>query len=252
MKARGFGVAVLCCAVVFALSFPATDQSYSQTSKTLAFTGLSAAEQDLLNEINQVRTNPQTYATHLEKLKPQFSGKEYKAGPIAVTTQEGWSAVQEAIAFLRSAKPVGPLSTSKGMSLAAMWHCRDQGGSGATGHRSGSGGGFIEDRTKPFGNWQGGIGENLSYGSESARERLLTWLIDDGFASRGHRKRIMSSDYKVAGLSCGPHPQFGSMCVLTLAGGFADTPSAPAVNKSVTTPGTSKTPKPSKPKPKQS
>lgn len=251
MKARGFGVAVLCCIVAFALSFPASDQGYSQTSKTLAFTGLSPAEQDLLTEINQVRTNPQTYAAHLEKLKSRFSGKEYKAGPIAVTTQDGWSAVQEAIAFLSSAKPVGPLSTSKGLSLAAMWHCRDQGGSGATGHRSGSGSGFIEDRAKPFGNWQGGIGENLSYGNESARERLLTWLIDDGFASRGHRKRIMSSEYKVAGLSCGPHPQFGSMCVLTLAGGFADTPSTPAANKAVTT-GTSKTTtKPVKTKPKK-
>ncbi|PYS79745.1 MAG: hypothetical protein DMF70_12490, partial [Acidobacteria bacterium] len=46
------------------------------------------------------------------------------------------------------------------------------------------------------------------------------WLIDDGFASRGHRMRIMSENYRVAGVSCGPHPQFGAMCVLTLAGGF--------------------------------
>jgi hypothetical protein len=33
----------------------------------------------------------------------------------------------------------------------------------------------------------------------------------------------MSSDYKVAGICCGPHPEFGKMCVLTLAGGFTDT-----------------------------
>jgi hypothetical protein len=63
---------------------------------------------------------------------------------------------------------------------------------------------------KPFGTWQGAIGENLTYGNESARERVLTWLIDDGFASRGHRKRLLSSEYKVAGLACGPHPEFGN------------------------------------------
>ena len=85
---------------------------------------------------------------------------------------------------------------------------------------------MIEDRVKPFGTWQGAIGENLSYGKESARERVLTWLIDDGVASRGHRKRLLSADYKVAGLSCGPHPSFDTMCVLTLAGGFIDLPPA--------------------------
>jgi hypothetical protein len=111
---------------------------------------------------------------------------------------------------------------SEGLSFAAIAHVKDQSGSGATGHRTGNGGGLIEDRVKPFGSWQGAIGENLSYGSESARDRLLTWLIDDGFASRGHRKRLMSSDYKVAGLSCGPHPEYGTMCCLTLAGNFID------------------------------
>jgi hypothetical protein len=81
---------------------------------------------------------------------------------------------------------------------------------------------LIEQRVKPFGTWQGAIGENLSYGNESARERILTWLIDDGFASRGHRKRLLSTDYRVAGLACGPHPEFGVMCCLTLARGFTD------------------------------
>lgn len=249
MKARVLALLALCCVFVFVLSFPAADESKSQVSKTLAFTGLSPGEQELLDEINQARANPQAYASHLEKLKPMFSGKEFKTATLAVTTAEGWTAVQEAIAFLRTAKPVGALSTSKGLSLAAMWHAREQSGSGATGHRSGNGGGYIEDRAKSFGAWQGGIGENLSYGNESPRERLITWLIDDGFASRGHRKKIMSSEYKVAGISCGPHPQFGAMCVLTFAGAFMDAPSAPAVNKTAVTPANSKTPKITKPAP---
>ncbi len=75
---------------------------------------------------------------------------------------------------------------------------------------------------KPFGTWRGGIGENLTYGDESARERVLLWLIDDGFASRGHRTRLLSGDYKVAGVACAVHPEFSKMCVLDLAGGFVD------------------------------
>jgi len=111
------------------------------------------------------------------------------------------------------------------LSRAALSHVKDQSASGATGHR-GNDSTFIEQRVKPYGTWQGGIGENLTYGNSSARERVLTWLIDDGFASRGHRNRLMSDNYRVAGISCGTHPEFGSMCVVTLAGGFTDVASS--------------------------
>ena len=218
MKYRLSGLIVLCSALTITLS------SGAQTTNSQAQKGtpaLSQAEQDLLNEINQARAQPQVYAGYLEKLKPLFNGKQYKTETLEVETQEGWDAVDDAIKFLRSATPAGPLSTSPGLCLASSSHVKDQSASGATGH-TGADKTLIEQRAKPFGTWQGDIGENLVYGDESARERILTWLIDDGVASRGHRKRIMSQDYKVAGISCGPHPEYGAMCVLTLAGGFSD------------------------------
>jgi uncharacterized protein YkwD len=230
---------------VFAL---VSNTARSQTSKSQppkdSSGSLSEPERDLLAEINLVRANPQVYAAYLEKMKPLFQGKQYTAvGHVPLMTEEGWTAVDEAIRFLRAAKPCGPLNPSRGLSLAALAHVKDQSGSGATGHRGTSG--MIEDRVKPFGNWQGGIGENITYGNDSARERLLTWLIDDGFPSRGHRMRLMSTDYKVAGVSCGSHPQYSAMCVLTLAGGFVDVPSG------VTTATTSKAGE-NKPKPTNS
>ena len=221
MKVR-LVLTALCCALALIASFSGKNSTHSQTKKTSTTTGLSQAEQDLLTEINQARANPGTYASYLENLKPSFAGKEYKpAGRPALTTQEGWAAVEDAIKFLRVTKPLPPLTASNGLSLSAQVHVKEQGGAGTTGHK-GANNSLIEQRVKPFGNWQGAIGENLAYGNESARERVLTWLIDDGFASRGHRKRLLSSDYKVAGLSCGPHPEFGTMCCLTLAGGFTD------------------------------
>ncbi|HYX27905.1 MAG TPA: hypothetical protein VE863_05015, partial [Pyrinomonadaceae bacterium] len=33
-------------------------------------------------------------------------------------------------------------------------------------------------------------------------------------------------NYKVAGISCGPHPEYGAMCVLAMAGGFTDSVNA--------------------------
>jgi len=244
MKVRLGGLLALCFAFALIASFKVSRNTYSQAKKTSSLNALSQAEQDLLNEINQARAHPQTYATYLEKLKPLFIGKDYKPdGEQSFATHEGWSAVEDAITFLRASKPLGPLSPSQGLCFAALAHVKDQSGTGATGHK-GADSTFIEQRVKPFGIWEGGIGENLTYGNESARERLLIWLIDDGFAGRGHRKRLMSADYRVAGVSCGPHPEFGAMCVLTLAGGFKElestTPTAAPNNNTKVKAGTAR------------
>ena len=226
MKVRFVGLMALGCAFGIIFSFSGTDRGQSQTARTSVNEGLSQDERDLLNEINQARVNPQQYAAYLESLKPLFHGKEYRpSNQDSFRTQEGWSAVEDAIKFLRAVKPLDPLRISHGLCLAALSHVKDQSGTGNAGHK-GTDSSLIEQRVKPFGSWQGGIGENLTYGNASARERLLTWLIDDGFPGRGHRLRLMSSEYKVAGVCCGPHPEFRSMCVITLAGGFVDSPAA--------------------------
>ena len=237
MKVRLALIALVGALVIFT----AFQSTYSQTNKSSGSgSGLTDSERDLLNEINQARANPLLYATYLEKLKPQFSGKQYTpAGKDPLTTEEGWNAVDEAIRFLKALKPLPPLIASNGLSLAALTHVKDQGRSGGTGHRSGNSS-MIEDRVKPYGRWEGAIGENICYGNDSARERLLTWLIDDGFPSRGHRRRLMGTEYQVAGISCGAHPQYSAMCVLTLAGGFSElspgTSPAKTAAKTTTTP----------------
>lgn len=231
MKVR---FAVIALVATFA-TFSAFQSTHSQTNKSSGSPALTDSERELLNEINQARANPPLYATYLEKLKPQFSGKQYTpVGKGTLTTEEGWNAVDEAIQFLKALKPLPPLIASNGLSLAALTHVKDQSTTGKTGHRGGTG--MIEERVKPYGRWEGAIGENICYGNDSARERLLTWLIDDGFPSRGHRRRLLGNEYQVAGISCGAHPQYNAMCVLTLAGGFNDFNPATAPAKTVSTP----------------
>src|SRR5437660_9850507 len=107
MKYRLLGLFVLCSALTVIISSH-PQMTNSQAQKGMAV--LSPAEQDLFNEINQVRAQPQVYAGYLEKLKPLFNGKQYKTEILQVDTQEGWGAVEDAIKFLRSATPAGPLN----------------------------------------------------------------------------------------------------------------------------------------------
>jgi uncharacterized protein YkwD len=185
----------------------------------------SSLETEVLAEINLARTRPQQYAAYLEQLKPYFKGKTLQLpGQQASDTQEGVAALDEAINALRALKPQSPYSFSSGMSLGANLLVKEQGAKGLTGHK-GIDGGFCDQRLARFGRVEGSVGEALSYSAQSARQRVLTWLVDDGFASRGHRNSLLNPGYKVAGVSCGVHARFTTVCVVDFAGGFSDTPS---------------------------
>lgn len=189
----------------------------------------TALEQEVINEINLARTRPAEYAAYLEALRPYFKGREYRQpGRAALLTEEGTAPLEEAISFLRASKPLPALGVSRGLCSGARLLVEDQAASGATGHK-GADGAFCEQRAQRFGSWQGDLGENLTYGPDSARERVLTLLIDDGFANRGHRLRIFRPDYKVIGVACGRH-QMGSVCVINFAGGFTEGAAQPSAD----------------------
>ena len=220
-----FPLALFC--LLLSLTFTTSLSSARQLTSAKG-AAAAALEQDVLKEINLVRTRPAEYAAYLEQLRPYFNGKEYRRpGMPGLVTQEGTQALDEAISFLRAARPAPALSLSQGMCSGARELVKDQMGTDSTGHK-GTDGSFCEQRTQRFGTWKEPIGENLTYGTDSARERVLTLLIDDGFATRGHRKRLLDASFRVAGVACGDH-KLGAMCVITLAGGFTDgTASKPA------------------------
>ncbi len=191
----------------------------------------SALEYHVLSELNRARTHPRRYASTLMELRRHFRGKELRRPEnIIILTKEGVSAVDEAIGFLRRAKPCPPLELSRGMSQGARDHVKEQGPSGATGHDSADGG-KPWDRVSRYGEWKKSMAENISYGSDDARMVVMSLIIDDGVPDRGHRKNIFNPEFQVAGVACGPHSVYGTMCVITFAAGYRDH-GYPAVNRS--------------------
>jgi len=183
---------------------------------------IAPREQEILAEINLARTNPAQYLRYLEDFKPYYHGKEIKfADGSTLVTNEGVSALEEAIGFVRSLKPLPPLELRKGMILSAKDHVNDLAKTGQSGHR-GSDGSITEDRISRYGRWSDSVGEDIVYRTRKAREDVIALLIDDGVKSRGHRKNIFKSDFHVIGLALSPPAKTPVMCVITFAGGFAD------------------------------
>jgi uncharacterized protein YkwD len=131
------------------------------------------------------------------------------------------SALEEAIGFVRSMKPLPPLELRKGMILGAKDQVNDLAKTGQSGHR-GSDGSITEDRLNRYGRWSDSVGEDIVYQSRKARENVIALIIDDGVKSRGQRKNIFKSDFLVIGLALSPRSKSPAMCVITFAGGFAD------------------------------
>jgi hypothetical protein len=61
------------------------------------------------------------------------------------------------------------------------------------------------------------MAENIAYGPPSARDVVRELIIDQGVASRGHRRNIFNATVDTAGVKCGAHKVYGAMCVIDFA-----------------------------------
>lgn len=175
----------------------------------------------VVNEMNHARQNPALYATYVEQMRANFDGQAFVLpGGLRIRSKEGVRSLDEAIRFLRSARPIQPLAFSPGMSRGAADHCADQ-ASGGRGH-NGSDWSSPGARMNRYGKWSGRWGENIAYGKTSARDIVLALIIDDGLPARKHRKNIFNAEFNFAGAAYGPHAAYRSICSIDFAGGYAE------------------------------
>lgn len=181
-----------------------------------------ALESGILSEMNLARSNPEQYASYVKDLRDKYRGNFVYLQGIKFKRKEGIAAVDEAIRYLDSQRPAPVLNPSRGLTLGAADQVRVQGPTGRTGH-DGPDGSDPGDRVNRHGKWKDMMGENIYYGSGmTARQIVMGFIIDDGVPDRGHRNTIFNPRFRLAGVACGPHKTFKTMCVITFAAGFEE------------------------------
>jgi hypothetical protein len=173
--------------------------------------GRGGFESQVLAELNQVRANPSTYANWLSQVKS------------SMITIEGPGVIDEAIHALRATEPMPPLQRSIGMSIAAQDHVKDQGPRGTIGHTDSNGADPCQ-RVSRYGvlPHPQGCSENVSYGMTTPQDVVRQLIVDDGVPDRGHRRIVLSPRLAIAGIACGAHARYRTMCVIDYAKTFQD------------------------------
>jgi hypothetical protein len=167
----------------------------------------------ILAEINFARTHPRDYA--LELMLQPVTDWEHSLGadgPAADT-----AARIEAIDFLLRQAPLPPLMMDDDLSAAALEHVADQGPAGKVGH-DGPAGEAFDARIRRHGVAADLAAENIAYGPSRAHDVVRELIIDSGVPSRGHRRNLFHDGLLSAGVACGPHRDYGAMCVMDFAG----------------------------------
>lgn len=181
-------------------------------------------EQNIVAEINRVRSNPAAYAAELQKLRQYYDGNMLKLpGTVPLLTNEGVKALDEAIQAVSAASPTPTHTRSVGMSKAAR-DLVNVGGLTKDPH-TGKDGSTMSIRLNRYGKWQVSAAENISFGSNTAKDVVRQLIIDDGVASRGHRTNILKPNFRVTGVGCGSDSTFGkygTMCVMDFANGYTE------------------------------
>ncbi len=183
---------------------------------------LSKIEQEILDEINLLRTNPQTYIKILEDMKNGLKGKVVIL-PNGTRWQmsEGVTALNDAISALKTTGKLKPFAFSNGMAKAANMQLADLQENMSLGHL-GKDGGDVEHRLIKFGIPGERYSENISYYVKDVRSAVLIMVIDDAFKSRNHRKNLLSPQFNQIGTAYGKGKNDVGICIVVFADTFIE------------------------------
>ena len=167
---------------------------------------MSDFNEDLIMEINLLRTNPKKYAKTISKYMNYFKGKllclpESNAG---IQTEEGVEAFKEAVDFLNKQPKIEPLKPSKGLCRIAedFISIYEKPESGDLANKD------MEEIINKYGSFAGSFSRAMDFGGETPEMAIINLVVSDGDPSRGQRESLLSTEIKRIGVANGKHDTY--------------------------------------------
>lgn len=114
-------------------------------------------------------------------------------------------------------EPLKEFTWSEELEKAAIDHYKDISSKGLLSH-IGSDKSTYKDRIERYCKWGGTIYEAIDYGNkDTAKEVVISWLVDDGIPKRVHRMNLLSREHKLCSIAAGPHKKAGSCAIAMFA-----------------------------------
>ena len=178
--------------------------------------------EDIIAEINELRTNPRGYAQKIRQYKEYFSGKILRlpGSSVGIKTTEGPDAYEEAATFLESAdtQEVCAFETSDGLTKVAQDFLE------AVNNTEPSRVGEInmEDIIARHGEFTGNFSRAMEFGASTSEQVVINLVVSDGDKARGQRDSLLNGGLKRVGVATGPHNTYRTCTVIVSCTKFTD------------------------------
>ena len=171
-------------------------------------------EEQLVNKINEFRTNPRGYAKKINEYVNYFKGKTLRipGSNAGIRTEEGAQAYIEAVDFLSKQDGVEPLEPSKGLGRI----CADFMAEAQKVDPDQIGNIDLEDIIAKYGSFSGSLNRAMDFGGEDPEQVLINLIVCDGDPNRGNRESLLSTDLKKVGVANAKHPTY-RFCTLIIS-----------------------------------
>ena len=169
-------------------------------------------ERDLFRELNELRRDPSGYSYKVLKYKDYFEGKVLRipGNKAGIQTEEGPEAYDEAIQFLRNAKPVDEMTPSKGLFyiasdfLAAVQKEDPNNLNNID----------MDSIISRHGSFVGNFSRSMEFGGATPEQVIVNLVVSDGDKTRGQRDALLNNNLKKVGVASGPHDTYRNASII--------------------------------------
>ena len=171
-------------------------------------------EEQLVNKINEFRSNPQGYAKKINEYVSYFKGKVLRipGSNSGIRTEEGAAAYIEAAEFLANQEGIFPLEPSKGLGRICLDFMKEA----QTADPEEIGNINLEEIIKRYGHFKQNLNRAMDFGGEDPEQVLINLIVCDGDPNRGNRESLLSKDLHKIGIANAKHDTY-RYCTLIIS-----------------------------------